>query len=437
MSTRKKRAANSGPMSQEPKLSPVRKRGKNKKQLLESQAQTDSDSNIYNYLPDDSEDDIITDKAMEAETVNTEAELNSSTKSLGLNLKKKTKIITVENMTVEAAKTFLSPIQLQQNYQLVKKRGNVLQIQCNSNDDKIKVLEKLKDQQHSFYTYSENEVKTQIFVLKRHHFVTPEILITTMKNENIPVTRISMLKNDKIDPIYLVHFEKDVINFFTLISKHSTIDNLIIKWEKFRKAAKRLTQCHRCQQYGHSSINCGKQFKCIKCISIHEPGQCERKTREGSPQCCNCKLFHSANSKICTFYIDYKEKISKFKKAPIQRTFKSTMAPWAPNNSQTDNYNQINNSQMAPNYSQIINQENFPEISNNNAINNENYKKNIENNNFTFNQFTKDQNEFSKIPEIGKTMQLFGKLVNELKSTSDHGARLAIMMQYCSPNNVN
>ena len=32
---------------------------------------------------------------------------------------------------------------------------------------------KLKDQQLSFYTYAENDVKTKMFVLKRHHFVTP------------------------------------------------------------------------------------------------------------------------------------------------------------------------------------------------------------------------------------------------------------------------
>lgn len=40
-----------------------------------------------------------------------------------------------------------------------------------------------------------------------------------------------MLRNDEINAIYLVHFEKNVINFFTLGNLHSTIDNLIIKWD--------------------------------------------------------------------------------------------------------------------------------------------------------------------------------------------------------------
>ena len=32
--------------------------------------------------------------------------------------------------------------------------------------------------------------------------------------------------------------------------------------------------------------------------------------------------------------------------------------------------------------------------------------------------YFKDQNDFANIPEIGKTMQLFGELVSELKATS-------------------
>lgn len=300
MSSRKKRTANAGAVD-DPKLSPVRKRGKGKKAPAGKTETQDvpipvpMDENIYNSLSDDSEDELI-DKPMEAEPI------IQSKKPEQPNLKKKTKIITIENTTVEAVKAFLSPILLQEAYQLIKKRDLCIQLQCNSNEDKHKVILKLKEQKLSYYTYSENDTKTQIYVLKKHHFVNPEDLLNTMKNHNIPATKITMLKNDKSDPIYLVHFQKDEINFFALKTQHSTIDNLIIKWEKFNKSSKRLTQCHRCQQYGHSSINCGKQFQCVKCIENHEPGQCKRKTREGNPQCCNCKLDHAANSKLCTFF---------------------------------------------------------------------------------------------------------------------------------------
>lgn len=428
MSSRKKRVANSGPGGQDSKLSPVRKRGKGKK-TQSSQPETQNDDividnvNMYNHLSEDSEDEIILNKPKEVEV----DVLSPSKATEQPNLKKRTKVITIENVSVEAVKAFITPIQLQESYQLLKKRDNMIQLQCNSNEDKKKVINKLKEQQLSFYTYSENDVKTQIYVLKRHHYVTPEELLTSLKSHNIPASKVSLLKNDKTDPIFLVHFIKDVVNFFTLSAQHSIIDNLVIKWEKFKKSAKKLTQCYNCQQYGHSSTNCGKQFKCVKCIDNHEPGQCSRKTREGSPQCCNCKMFHAANSKLCTFFLNYKEKVNSFKKAPMPRAFNSTLAPWAsPINSQE---NCLKNTQS-----------NFPELSSKvSMLNNENYQKNLTGNNINnnnFNKFANDQKEFAEIPEIGKTLELFGKLVNELKSTSDHGARLAIMMQYCSPYNV-
>lgn len=141
------------------------------------------------------------------------------------------------------------------------------------------------------FTYSENADKTQIFVLKRHNFVFVEVLLTKLKEENFPASRVSFLRNNENNPVYLVHFEMDT-NFFTLTTQHNIIDNLVIKWEKFNKTSKRLTQCHRCQQYGHSSINCGMKFKCVKCIESHEPGNCSRKTREGSPNAAiaNCSM---------------------------------------------------------------------------------------------------------------------------------------------------
>lgn len=39
----------------------------------------------------------------------------------------------------------------------------------------------------SFFTFSENEIKAQIFVLKRHHYVKPEALLATI-NEGTKYT---------------------------------------------------------------------------------------------------------------------------------------------------------------------------------------------------------------------------------------------------------
>ena len=191
-------------------------------------------------------------------------------------------------------------------------------------------------------------------------------------------------------------------------------------------------------------INCGKQFKCVKCIETHEPGNCSRKTREGSPQCCNCNLFHAANSKKCDHFISYKQRIGNYKKPSQPKVFKSTPAPWAP-------HSQLN-----------LNHKNFPDIptissltnsqkDKNPHLNNDSYKNNNQNDkNITINsetyqkakeniysQFCNVQKEFANIPGIEETMDLYCKMVNELKSSPpDQGSRFAIMMRYARLSNV-
>ena len=440
--SRTKRAA-SGSMDQDAKLSPVRKRGKNKKPQIIPPEDENNDKNIYELLSDNSEDENIGNNEMEVEAEPKKSKSETRKQPEQNNLKKP-KIITIDNVSIELIKSFMKNIQLKEKCYLSKRRDNQVQVQCQCNDDKQAILLKLKEQKMSYFTYSENEDKTQIFVLKRHYFVSVDYLLTTLKNENIPASRVCFLRNDENNPVYLVHFEKDVINFFTLSTQHNIIDNLVIKWEKFNKALKRPTQCHRCQQYGHSSINCGKQYKCVKCIESHEPGNCSRKSREGSPQCCNCKQFHAANSKKCEYFLNYKQKIINFKKTPQPKVFKSTPAPWA-SPSQL-NLNQTNFPTIPQKNIHTISQkdknshsnsESFQKINQNDkniTINSENYQKGKEN---IYSQFFNGQKEFTNIPGIEETMDLFCKMVNELKtSPPDQGSRFAIMMRYAFLSNV-
>jgi hypothetical protein len=48
-----------------------------------------------------------------------------------------------------------------------------------------------------------------------------------------------------------------------LNTHHKIIDNMLIKWEKFQKSTRSVTQCHKCQRYGHSAVNCGHKYRKI------------------------------------------------------------------------------------------------------------------------------------------------------------------------------
>lgn len=59
-----------------------------------------------------------------------------------------------------------------------------------------------------------------------------------------------------------------------------------------------LTQCHRCQVYGHTQATCRRPFTCMKCARPHATTTCT-KTRADPSRCCNCGGRHVALYKGC------------------------------------------------------------------------------------------------------------------------------------------
>lgn len=79
--------------------------------------------------------------------------------------------------------------------------------------------------------------------------------------------------------------------------------------EKMNKSS--VIQCHRCQRFKHTTNQCNYQFRCVQCITVHEPGKCPRKTNNNLPiGCVNCYASgspdycgHTANNlSRCKFY---------------------------------------------------------------------------------------------------------------------------------------
>ena len=75
--------------------------------------------------------------------------------------------------------------------------------------------------------------------------------------------------------------------------------NVRVTWEKYRNT-KKVTQCHRCQQFGHGSKNCCNAPRCMHCAAQHLTEDCTQKEEE--PVCINCKKKHKANSFECEAY---------------------------------------------------------------------------------------------------------------------------------------
>ncbi|XP_047991423.1 double homeobox protein 4-like protein 4 [Leguminivora glycinivorella] len=61
-------------------------------------------------------------------------------------------------------------------------------------------------------------------------------------------------------------------------------------------------QCHRCQGFRHSSVNCHRPQACVRCAEPHPASQCKRDRKEPAT-CKNCQGPHPANSTECPVYI--------------------------------------------------------------------------------------------------------------------------------------
>uniref|UniRef100_A0A2H1WJ22 SFRICE_030768 n=1 Tax=Spodoptera frugiperda TaxID=7108 RepID=A0A2H1WJ22_SPOFR len=73
-----------------------------------------------------------------------------------------------------------------------------------------------------------------------------------------------------------------------------------IKIEAWR-GKKGLAQCHRCQQFRHSSHNCHRPMACVRCGEEHPASECPR-PKEEPPTCANCGGAHTANNTSCPVF---------------------------------------------------------------------------------------------------------------------------------------
>jgi hypothetical protein len=196
------------------------------------------------------------------------------------------------------------------------------QIICHNNADKELLINKLKEKNIAFHTFTENSAKSMKFVLKGHYLVQLDVMKNILQENNLQVVSISFLSQKEDYPIYIVAFDDSSINLPALNHNHKVINQLIVKWEALDNKKKKHTQCHNCQRWGHSSSNCGYSYRCIKCTENHKPGECKRTSRDdinSQIQCVNCLQSHAANSTSCEAFKKYIQFVDNKRGTKIKR----------------------------------------------------------------------------------------------------------------------
>lgn len=163
--------------------------------------------------------------------------------------------------------------------------------------------------QLKYHTYSRREQVDKKFVIKGLPPLEITDMIQDLKEQGVtPKKLIRMKARDSTQSESATYYMS--IPYDTETEKVVAIKDIcgiLVRWEKY-KNPKQVTQCYNCQSYGHGTINCHYESKCVKCAGNHQTKDCTKKP-EGKPKCVNCSGEHPANYSKCSTYLKHLEKI--------------------------------------------------------------------------------------------------------------------------------
>lgn len=336
------------------------------------------------------------------------------------------------------AVNFIKTVQLKAPPLLKIINAKSMQIICGDREDKAKLISSLTDKQFKFHTFAEPADRDFTFILSGYHKDTNDAILAEIKAEGLEPLRVSLMSEKFEKPVYLVHFARGATNINTLQHNYPTVNRVLIHWSKIDQTRKAPTQCNRCQIWGHSARNCGRDFRCVKCTSTHAPGKdnCERKTREGTAKCVNCGGDHPANHRECEAFLRYQAKNIR-RRMPAQRQFVSSPAPWANPSQNSVRYREDfppltkMNNQKSSNIQKPVSFTQIPTSSKSIPLPHRVDKSGANNINFA-----DAHAAFWEIPDINETLTQFIALTNELSACMDHGQRISIILRYCARNPI-
>jgi hypothetical protein len=118
--------------------------------------------------------------------------------------------------------------------------------------------------------------------------------------------------------VYIVQAEPE--SNINTIFNIKYLGNQAIKWEKLKKDG--ISQCTKCQRFGHSSANCNMLPRCVKCGKEHLAKECNIQINSPREElfCILCKeKGHPASYRQCPKYQEAIENAKARKENKVRR----------------------------------------------------------------------------------------------------------------------
>ncbi|CAG9860904.1 unnamed protein product [Phyllotreta striolata] len=179
----------------------------------------------------------------------------------------------------------------------IKYNKETITIFINDLQDWKDTKEVLEASQVEYHSYTSKNEKTHAFVIKGlDNKPSMEEIQEELENSyKLSIKNVFEMKGT-VRPAYLIVTD-DTVTLKNLQQKVQILNNIKIQWSRHYNN-KLITQCHRCQMWGHATSNCRAQPVCMKCANEHFTKDCQKPDCD-PPKCINCEGEHPANSTQC------------------------------------------------------------------------------------------------------------------------------------------
>ncbi|GJQ66692.1 hypothetical protein Trydic_g19913 [Trypoxylus dichotomus] len=170
-----------------------------------------------------------------------------------------------------------------------------IRIQPATASDYRRLVEIVTNMKVPFHSYQLTEEKPLKIVLRG----LPEEIQEDLAQQGFAtatVKRMTVGPNKRPIPLVFVQLSKS--DQSKKIFDIRQVCGLYVRVESKQIKKNTVTQCHRCQLYGHGQRNCHAAAVCVKCAGPHQTAECS-KPREAPAKCALCKGPHTANYGGC------------------------------------------------------------------------------------------------------------------------------------------
>lgn len=188
------------------------------------------------------------------------------------------------------------------DYRTTVLSNNTVRVNVAEVDDYRVLVRELRKINVEFYTYQlKSERAFKVVIRQLHSSIQPAEVKAALEEVGFNCRNVSNIRHWRTKeplPLFFVDLEPD--EKAREIYQLRSLLHMQIKVESPRPQ-KVITQCHRCQQYGHTKAYCALPEVCVKCSESHSWDKCT-KLKEEKPRCGLCGGEHTANYKGCPVY---------------------------------------------------------------------------------------------------------------------------------------